>query len=117
MMNENLEKYPDASLFVPKRYFTFNKACYDLLVDDMLGVRKISLELLRDAKDNALVDLRSWKSMKQLILLRGDREIYLKESPNLRIPYIEQWEDIVTLAHVKASHLGLKDTLDEKSMG
>ena len=38
MMNENLKKYPDASLFVPKSYFTFNKACYDLMVDDILGV-------------------------------------------------------------------------------
>ena len=64
-----------------------------------------------------MVDLRLWKSMKQRISLMGDREIYLKESPNLRIPYIEQWEDIVTNAHVKASHLGLKDTLDEIKKG
>ena len=28
MMNEKLKKYLDASLFVPKSYFTFNKACY-----------------------------------------------------------------------------------------
>ena len=78
MMNENLKKYPDASLFVPKSYFTFNKACYDLMVDDILGVRKITLDLLRDAKDGVVVDLRLWKSMKQRILLMGDREIYLR---------------------------------------
>ena len=117
MMNEKLKKYPDASLFVPKSYFTFNKACYNLMVDDMLGVRKISLELLRDAKDGAVVDLRSWKSMKQQILLRGDREIYLKDYPNLRIPYIEQWGDIVEHAHVTTSHIGLKDTLNEIKKG
>ena len=38
MMDANLKKYPDASLFVPKSYFTFNNACYDLMVDDILGV-------------------------------------------------------------------------------
>ena len=117
MMNEKLKKYPDASLFVPKSYFTFNKACYNLMVDDMLGVRKISLELLRDAKDGAVVDLRSWKSMKQRILLKGDREMYLRDSPNCRIPYIELWVDIVKNAHVNASHRGLKDTLDEIKKG
>ena len=117
MMNGNLKKYPNVNLFMPKSYFTFNKACYDLMVDDILGVRKITIDLLRHAKNGVVVDLRLWKSMKQRISLMGDREIYLKESPNLRIPYIEQWEDIVTNAHVKASHLGLKDTLDEIKKG
>ena len=65
MMNEKLKKYPDASLFVPKSYFTFNKACYDLMVNDILGVRKITIDLLRDAKDGVVMDLRLWKSMKQ----------------------------------------------------
>ena len=58
MMIANLKKYPDVSLFVPKSYFTFNKACYDLVVDDILGVRKITIDLLRDAKDGVVVDLR-----------------------------------------------------------
>ena len=116
-MNENLKKYPDASLFVPKSYFTFYKACYDLMVDDMLGILKITLELLRDAKDGILVDLRSWKSMTQRILLGGDREIYLRDSPNLRIPYMKHWGDIVENAHVKTSHFRLKDTLNEIKQG
>ena len=117
MMNENLKKYPNASLFVPKSYFTFNKACYDLMVDDISGVRKITLDLLKDAKDGVVVDLRLWKSMKQRILLKGDREMYLKDSPNCRIPYIELWVDILKNAHVHASHRGLKDTLDEIKKG
>ena len=63
MMNANLKKYLDAN--VTKSDFTFNKACYDLMVDDILGVRKITIDLLRDAKDDVVVDLRLWKSMKQ----------------------------------------------------
>ena len=47
----------------------------------------------------------------------GNQEIYLKESPNLRIPYIEQWGDIVENAHVRVSHLGLKDTINEIKKG
>ena len=58
MMNANLKKYPDVNLFMPKSYFTFNKACYDLMVDDILGVRKITIDLLRDAKNGVEVDLR-----------------------------------------------------------
>ena len=60
------------------------------MVDDISGVRKITLYLLRDAKDGVVVVLRLWKSIKQRILFMGDREIYLKFSPNCRIPYIEQ---------------------------
>ena len=51
MVNENLKQYSDVSLFVPKIYFAFNKVCYDLMVDDMLRVCKITLKLLRDAED------------------------------------------------------------------
>ena len=47
----------------------------------------------------------------------GNEEIYLKESPNVRIPYIEQWEDIVGNAHVRASHLGLKEKIDKIKKG
>ena len=41
---------------------------------------------------------RLWKRMKQGIVLMGDEEIYLKDSPNVRIPYIEQWGEIVANA-------------------
>ena len=74
------------------------------MVDDILGVRKITIDLLRDAKNGMIVDLRLWKIMKQRILLIGDQEIILKDSPNLRIPYIEQWGEIGPNAHVKTSH-------------
>ena len=42
-----------------------------------------------------------------------DEKIYLKDSPNLRIPYIEQLGEIVANANVKTNHLGLKDILDK----
>ena len=88
-----------------------------LMVNDILGVLKITIDLLRDAKDDVVVDLRLWKSMKQRISLMGNQEICLKESPNLRIPYIEQWRDIVGNAHVRARHLGGKETIDEIKKG
>ena len=47
----------------------------------------------------------------------GDEEIYLKDCPNFRIPYIEQWGEIVVNAHVKTSNLGLKNTLQEIKKG
>mgnify|MGYP006925747094 CR=1 FL=1 len=84
-MNIDLMKYLDMSLFVPKVNFRFNKACYYFMVD-ILGLGKIWLDLLRDAKHGMIVDLRLWKTMKQRILLMGDQGIYLKDSPNLRIP-------------------------------
>ena len=98
---------------MPKGYFTFNKTCYQLMVSDILGLRKTSLQVLRDANDGVIVDLRTWKRMKQGIVLMGDEELYLNDSPNVRIPYIEQWVERVSNAHVKISHLGLKDTLQE----
>ena len=97
-MNINLVKYPDTRLFMSRGCFTFNKAYYQLMVSDVLGLRKISLEVLRDVNDRVIVDLRLWKRMKQGIVLMGDEEIYLKDSPNLRIPYIEQWGEIVANA-------------------
>ena len=116
-MNIDLVKYPDTRLFMPKGYFTFNKACYQLMVSDILGLCNISLAVLRDANDGVIVDLRSWKRMKQGLVLMEDKEIYLKDSPNLRIPYVEQWEEIVANAQVKTRHLGLKDTLQEIKKG
>ena len=58
MMNANLKKYSDVNLFMPKSDFTFNKACYDLMVDDILGVCKITIDLFRDAKNSVVMDLR-----------------------------------------------------------
>ena len=55
--------------------------------------------------------------MKQRISLMGNQEICLKESPNLRIPYIEQWRDILGNAHARAKHLGVKETIDEIKKG
>ena len=73
-----------------------------LMVNDILGVLKITIDLLRDAKDDVVVDLRLWKSMKQLISLMGNQEIYLKDSPNY----------MVGNAHVRARHLGVIETID-----
>ena len=116
-MNIDLVKYPDARLFMPTGYFAFNKACYQLMVGDILGIHKISLQALRDANDGVILDLRSWKRMKQGIVLMGDEELYLKDSPNVRIPFIEEWVEIVANAHVKMGHLSLKDTLQEIKKG
>ena len=63
-MNIDLVKYLNARLFMPRGYFTFNKACCQLMVDDILGLRKISLKVLRDANDGVIVDLRLRKRMK-----------------------------------------------------
>ena len=44
----------------------------------------------------------------------GDEVLYLKDSPNVKIPYIEQWVEIVAAnVHVKMGDLSLKDTLQE----
>ena len=45
-MNTNLMKYYDTSLFIPKGDFTFNKACYELMVSDILGLCKISKSIV-----------------------------------------------------------------------
>ena len=116
-MNIDLVKYPDARLFMPTGYFAFNKVCYQLMVGDILGIHKISLQALRDANDGVILDLRSWKRMKQGIVLVGDEKLYLKDSPNVRIPFIEEWVEIVANAHVKMGHLSLKDTLQEIKKG
>jgi hypothetical protein len=107
----NNVKYPSPSLFLPKEYFTFNKYYYELMLADIQGLKNISVDMLSYARNGITIDIRMWRKMKQRILLGEDNVMYLKFSSNLKIPYEEQWEEIVPNAHVKSCHLGLKDTL------
>ena len=65
---------------MPKNYFTFNKACNELMMDNILRLHKISLNLLRDAYNGVIVDLRLWKIIKHIFLLMGDKKIHLQSS-------------------------------------
>ena len=94
-----------------KEYFAINKSCYELMLANIQGLRDILVDMLSDARNDITIDIRLWGTIKQRIRLGEDNLMYLKSSPNLKIPYIEQWGEIVTNTHVKSSHLGLKDTL------
>ena len=93
----------------------FLYTCYKHAIDDILGVHKITAVHLKYANNDASIDLKTCNKMKNRKYINI---ICLNHDPNLRIPYIEQWVQVVAKYYEKRTHKysrGGKEVLDRGS--
>ena len=78
------------------------------MVSDILGTKTVTFEQLTVANNGVAIYLKQWRAIKCRLILKDTDALHLKSNPQLRIPYINQWVEVITNAHMASSHLGLK---------
>ena len=81
----NIDDDLDPVTFCSPRYFAFNEGTYKLMVNDLLGNIKVTIESLKETSKGAPLTILAWKRMKTQLMLKNEHELYLKLSPHLRI--------------------------------
>ena len=110
----DIEDDLDPFMFCSPRYFAFNEGTYKLMVNDLLGNIKVTIESLKETSKGAPLTILAWKRMKTQLMLKNEHELYLKFSPHLRVSYVEQWRSIILHTHIGGtSHYPLSQTLKE----
>ena len=103
----------DPLMYCSPRYFAFNRGTYDLMVKDLSGIVKVTIENLKEVGKGAPLNLNAWRRMKSRLILGSESALYLKAEPKLQVSYVEKWREIVLESHGGASHLPLAQTLRE----
>ena len=103
----------DPFMYCSPRYFAFSRGTYNLMVKDLLGQVKVTLEALRDVARGAPLSLHAWRRMKSRLILGNESAIYLKASSNLQVLYVEKWREVVLASHGDTSHHTFSKTLKE----
>ena len=60
----------DSFMFCSPRYFEFNEGMYDLMVNDLLGYIKGTIESLKDASKSVLLMMLAWRCIKAQRMLK-----------------------------------------------
>ena len=58
------------------------------MVDDILGIFNITIDKLKVINNGTPINLGTWRSMKERLLVQQDSAMYLKSHPQIRIPFI-----------------------------
>lgn len=109
---------PNPIDYISATYFAFDRESYKIMLADLKRGEHVTLERLKECKNNAIHDLKKWRRLKDdLKLVRGDEDgdsywLCLKASPHLLIASMEDWEGIIQGIHCKLNHLGIMATLD-----
>ncbi|KAI5072117.1 hypothetical protein GOP47_0012223 [Adiantum capillus-veneris] len=105
---------PDPSLHLSHHYFSFDRASYDLMLQDMKGICNPSLATLREV---GVHDKKRWNSMKDNVCIRGPEhdgstKLFLK-MPLLAIAPDEH-AAIIEECHIdpQGAHLGMSKSID-----
>ena len=89
--NVDTEDNLDPFMFCLPRYFVFNEGTYDLMVKDLLGIFKVTVESLKDVAKGMLVNFNAWRHLKSQLMLKNEEYNLLKTLPNLRVSSVDQW--------------------------
>ncbi len=109
----------DPSLYTSKTFFSFDEKTYSLMVQDLAGRVRMSLQVIKEHDARGLMDLKKWSRIKdQLSLCQSvdtqQRYLCLK-STGLKIAYLEDWAHIIRAAHCPSGHnkhLGVAATIN-----
>ena len=110
-----MEKYPNPSIYVSRTYFTFNRASYCLMKEDLLGKRMSDALQIIDVTSPLIVKLstiKQWNLIKRHLNVNEKGALCLQGSPPIMIPCIEQWKSLVVDAHIiNGQHKSCDETL------
>ena len=73
----------DPLTYCSPRYFAFNRGTYDLMVKDLSGIVKVTIENLKEVGKGAPLNLNAWRRMKSRLILGSESALYLKVEPKL----------------------------------
>ncbi|KAI5068439.1 hypothetical protein GOP47_0016784 [Adiantum capillus-veneris] len=106
---------PDPSLHLSHHFFSFDRASYDLMLQDMKGICNPSLATLREV---GVHDIKRWNKMKDNQCIRGPEhdgstKLFLKMTLLANAP-AEQWAAIIEECHIdpQGAHLGMSKSID-----
>ena len=83
------------------------------MVKDLLEHIKVTIKSLKEVVNGAPLMILAWRRMNARLILKNERELYLKSSPHLRVSYVEKWRSIILHARGGTSHYPLSQTLKE----
>ena len=62
-------------MYCSAKYFSFTRGMYDLMVKDLSGQVKVTLEALRDVARGAPLNLHAWRHVKSSNMLGDENAI------------------------------------------
>ena len=87
---EHEDEVVDPFMYCSPKYFALTRGMYDLMIKDLSGQVKVTLETLCDVARGAPLNLHAWRRMKSRLVLGNAIAIYLKVSPNLQVIDVEK---------------------------
>ena len=66
----DIEDDLDPFMFCSPMYFAFNEGTYKLMVEDLLGHIKVTIESLKETSKGAPLTILAWRRMKTRLMLK-----------------------------------------------
>ncbi|KAI5072066.1 hypothetical protein GOP47_0012172 [Adiantum capillus-veneris] len=115
--DQMVKVFPDPNLYVSTTYFSFHRETYNYMIRVLQSDLSTTLKTLKTYDSRDMLDLKKWRKMKDELYVGLDEDrrlcLYLGDSQPVRVPCIEDWEDIVKVAHIVegSKHQGFNKTL------